>query len=413
MKKRFFSIILACLISILAVVTMTACEGKKELCLHEYAENKCVKCGASLPSEGLAYKLSTDKSYYLVKSIGECDDENIVIPAVYNELPVKAIESDAFRNNTRILSVEIHEGITNINPYAFMGCKNLNSVKLPSTLEVIDWCSFRECTSLTEIDIPDNVYHIEYGAFKDCKNLRSVNFGKKLKTIGSESFSHCMNLTSITLPSSVKNFGDKIFFNCSKLVEVCNLTKFDIQAGSEAYGYIAYYAKSVIKKAQNTKIVVDAQGFIFYNGDKALLLGNQGDMTGISLPQDFNGKSYEVYDYAFQNRSDLSNVVLSDSVTKIGKCAFSGCPNLLSVEIGDNVTEVGDSAFFMSSNLKEVSLGAKVNVIGSNAMRSCSALSTLRYNGTASNWSKISKGEAWNLLTSAKFVNCTDVDVAI
>ena len=47
-------------------------------------------------SEGLAYALNDDGAGYTVTGIGECTDTELVIPAMYNGLPVTSIGYWAF-----------------------------------------------------------------------------------------------------------------------------------------------------------------------------------------------------------------------------------------------------------------------------------------------------------------------------
>ena len=45
------------------------------------------------------------------------------------------ISTEAFRDDLRIVSVEINDGITEIENFAFIRCRNLESLKLPATLK--------------------------------------------------------------------------------------------------------------------------------------------------------------------------------------------------------------------------------------------------------------------------------------
>ena len=48
----------------------------------------------------------------------------------------------------------------------------------------------------------------------------------------------------------------------------------------------------------------------------------------------------------FSNRSSIKTVVIGDSVTSIGACAFYNCYSLTSVTIGNSVTSIGEAAFY-------------------------------------------------------------------
>ena len=56
--------------------------------------------------------------------------------------------------NNNVKSLLIEEGITTIGNYSFMGCMELTSAQLPSTLTCIGIEAFRFCVNLTEITIP-------------------------------------------------------------------------------------------------------------------------------------------------------------------------------------------------------------------------------------------------------------------
>ena len=86
-----------------------------------------------------------------------------------------------------------------------------------------------------------------------------------MTSIGYSAFSRCTSLTSITLPSSVTSIGDYAFIYCYKLVEVYNLSRLNITAGSKDNGYAAYYAKVVhTSKDSVSKLKTDANGYQFY-----------------------------------------------------------------------------------------------------------------------------------------------------
>ncbi len=80
---------------------------------------------------------------------------------------------------------------------------------------------------------------------------------------------------------------------------------------------------------------------------------------------------------AFPRRDKLETVNMSDSITKINRCAFRGCPSLKKVTFSKNLIKIGDSAFSDCSNLEEVNLPNSLNVIGEWAFFKCSTLSSV------------------------------------
>ncbi|MGN0281549.1 MAG: leucine-rich repeat protein, partial [Prevotella sp.] len=65
-------------------------------------------------------------------------------------------------------------GMTSVAANMFKGQKELQCVKLPSTITTIFASAFKECTSLPEITIPASVTRINSEAFMNCSSLRTV-----------------------------------------------------------------------------------------------------------------------------------------------------------------------------------------------------------------------------------------------
>ena len=55
-------------------------------------------------------------------------------------------------------------------------------------------------------------------------------------------------------------------------------------------------------------------------------------------------------------RSSIKNVIIGNSVTSIGLCAFYSCSSLKSVTIGNSVTSIGEYAFYDCSSLESISV---------------------------------------------------------
>lgn len=148
-------------------------------------------------TNGLAYTLSDDGTYYTLSGIGEADGAEIIIPETYRDLPVTAISGFAFQN-CDITAVTIPASITTIGTAAFTECTELAEVTFEgSELESLGDFAFGNCTSLTEIALPDGI-----------------------PAIGSFTFSGCNYLTTVTIPASVTEIRDSAFNMCSRLATI-------------------------------------------------------------------------------------------------------------------------------------------------------------------------------------------------
>ena len=108
------------------------------------------------------------------------------------------------------------------------------------------------------------------------------------------------------------------------------------------------------------------------------------------------------------NNSNLTSIVIPDSVTNIGKYAFAYCDGLTSVVIPDSVTTIGDSAFYDCTSLTSVTIGSGVTSIGNYAFQYCKYLTSITYKSTVAQWKAITRGTDWHKNVTATNVTCSD-----
>ena len=345
---------------------------------HSISGNSCVYCGQPA-SEGLAMVLISEGEY-TVSGIGTCTDTEILIPTTYNDLPVVSVEASAFLNNTAITSVVLPDGITSIGENAFNGCESLTSVTFGknSQLSSIGPGAFNYCYSLESITIPESVTSIGSDAFYYCYGLRSVTFGEnsQLTSIGEGAFNWCESLESITIPASVTSIGEWAFVECYRLVEVWNLSKLNITAGSEDNGYVGYYAKRVETEPSESYVYTDENGYvIYYDGKVKALINYTGNETKLTIPDDIT----ELNCFALSDCYNITSVTFGENsqLTSIGDGAFNWCESLESITIPDSVTSIGEGAFCCCAKLTSITIPDGVKSIGNHAFAGCSALESI------------------------------------
>ena len=183
--------------------------------------------------------------------------------------------------------------------------------------------------SIRSVVIPDSLTTIGSQAFYSCTSLASVVIGDNVTTIGNGAFAYCNNLTSITIPDSVTSIGLDAFENCYNLQSVyitdimawCNI--------SFGYDMVESYKANPLRYANNLYL-------------------NSKLVTELVIPEGVSS----IGRYAFANYKNLTSVVIGNDVTTIGRNAFTGCSGLRSMVLGDSVTSIGTNVFDSCNNLQ-------------------------------------------------------------
>lgn len=140
---------------------------------------------------------------------------------VFNERATRLVECDEDAWDENTVDYSVPETVEIIESWAFED-KNIKRINLPSHLKKLEQYAFLNCRELETIIIPDSVEEIGNSAFEGCTNLKTIRFNptSHLKKIGDDVFNKCRTLESIDIPDSVEEIGIGTFNECNNLRSV-------------------------------------------------------------------------------------------------------------------------------------------------------------------------------------------------
>ena len=272
----------------------------------------------------------------------------------------------------------------------------------------------------TEVTLPSNVTAIYSSAFSGNTSITKVVIGENVKAIGQEAFSDCTSLKTIVIGENVQTIGALAFKNCTKLKQInFNAIRCNDFSTSDQIFYNACDTEgcTVIFGPKVTTV----PWYLFYAESYVPYL------TKVEF--DSNSVCHTIGNGAFEGCTNLKEVTIPASVTKIGSWAFYNNSSLKTVKYNGNIDswvqinfvdgysiplryatnfvinsqtvtsvtinsdKINSYAFYGYTKLTSAVIGTNVKTIGASAFASCSSLSSVEFKYTT-NWLRYSSASS-------------------
>ena len=252
-------------------ITITTTEaGQLASVLEEYQDVKVLKIVGPISSTDL--KAIED----LLEKRGGTNEEPVDAPLEVLDLSdatglttnvvISPDGSGSVYRNYTLKKITLPEGITSIGRWGFAGFCALEEINIPSTVTSLGHSAFRMCEKLETITIPEGITSIPSNCFWRCGSLRECNIPESVERIESGAFSFTSLEGSLVFGENLEYIGGSAFYRT-------NISSIDMS---------------------KTKITSICEV--------------SGDMN------------------AFADCSNLTSLVLPNTITSIGTTAFSSSP---------------------------------------------------------------------------------------
>lgn len=260
------------------------------------------------------------------KRLLKCENEEIISYTI--NVGTRIICDDAFRFCGFLQQITMPNSVVSIGRYAFFNCSSLQQITMSDSISIIEDYAFSNCLSLQQITIPDTVTFFGKGAFTNCSSLQQFSIPNSVEEISGRLFSGCQSLQQITIPDGINFIGSFAFSGCQSLLHIT------------IPNTIEKILMATFNECRNLTLTIKSSRFSIHKG---LIIDNQ-------------------YNEVVSCTCKYDNVIIPNTVTSIGDCAFFDCSSLQQITIPDSIIQIGDAAFNNCSKLILISESPRFSV---------------------------------------------------
>lgn len=243
--------------------------------------------------------------------------------------------------------------VIEVGKEAFMGCKELRSITIPSGVTAIRDKAFEQCSALREVTMPESLNRLGSRAFARCSSLAEVVIPNSVESIETEVFTGCSVLASVQLPSALKTFAPNAFTDCAQLASF-----------------------SIGKDSPNYSV---ADGVLLDKSGDTIINFPRGRKGSYALPSSVKA----IGDYAFSTCKGLTSLSFNAGLMRIGEGAFEDCAGLTVLHLPVGLKHLEYQAFRFCTSLREVSIPRGLERIANEIFSGCEQLKTVYWHPDA------------------------------
>ena len=238
---------------------------------------------------------------------------------------------------------------------------------------------------ITRIVLPDHMTtFVGNGQFQKCENLTSIHLPAQLNDKLISAFSECYKINTLELPSAITTLGQNgspAFAGSGiKSVIITGTTAVDLTyAWGTSTGMQVYYPTggTAPKGSGFTATAYGAftDGWVYSvsgTGEDAFVVLRDTVNTGVvTIPDTLGGvKVGYIKEMCFQGKTGITQIIMSNNVTRIEDRAFARCTNLTNIKLSENLvsgttggTNEGklNGTFLGATSLKSVVIPKGIN----------------------------------------------------
>lgn len=308
----------------------------------------------------ILYELdSTNTFYSIVGYKGETIPNEITIPSMIDQKPVKVIKNSAFSDCLEVEKITLPDSVIEIRESAFSNCRNLKEINIPTNIKTIEEKTFYRCEKLSTVEVNEELVEIQEEAFYGCKNLYNIDLPNCVNKIGDKAFMLCEGMIYFNIPEAVTVLENQVFSGCKSLMEIyvgnnvntigegafLNCNNIKSVYISDNVNFIENNVFSGCNSIEIMNLPFLGQSIDDNENQKLAYLFGEESYVPKTIKEVILTKATTLNDGAFINCESIEKIILPEELTKLNDNVFKNCSKLNCLEIKGNLEYIGISCF--------------------------------------------------------------------